>query len=31
MMIVNMIRAAALPRRESTSLILKIRGEMVDV
>jgi hypothetical protein len=30
-MIVNMIRAAALPRRESTSLILKIRSEMVDV
>jgi hypothetical protein len=31
MMLVNMIRAAALPRRESASMILKIRGEMADV
>jgi hypothetical protein len=31
MMIVNMIRAAALSRRESASLILKIRSEMADV
>jgi len=31
MMILNMIRAAALPPRESASLILKIRGEMADV
>ncbi len=31
MMIVNMIRAAALPPRESASLILKIRSEIADV
>jgi len=31
MMIVNMIRAAALPPRESASLILKIRSELADV
>jgi hypothetical protein len=30
-MMVNMIRAAALPRRESASLLLKIRSEMADV
>ena len=30
MMIVNMIRAAALPRRESARLILKIRSELAD-
>jgi hypothetical protein len=29
-MIVNVIRAAALPRRESTSLILKVRSELSD-
>ena len=31
MMIVNMIRATALPRRESARLILKIRSEIADV
>ena len=31
MMIINMIRAAALPPRESASLILKIRSEIADV
>jgi hypothetical protein len=31
MTIVNMIRAAALPRRESASLLLKIGSEMADV
>ena len=31
MMIVNMIRAAALPPRESARLILKIRSELADV
>jgi hypothetical protein len=30
-MIVNMIRAAALPRGESASLVLKIRSELADV
>ncbi len=31
MMIVNMIRAAALPPRESASLVLQIRSEIADV
>ena len=30
MMIVNMIRAAALPRRESARLIQQIRSELAD-